>query len=413
MRALVPFLALILVAQPSACQSRQYDIRARTTTAFVQVAVVPMTSEAVLSDRTVLVVDGTIVAIGAAGEVTIPDGTTVIDATGQFLIPGLSDMHAHVRRREGNLPQDYLAQGVTVVRNMQGDPAHLAAREQVREGTLAGPYLYTAGPAISGFEQDRRHSIPAGPEEARAFVREHAEAGYDYIKVYSLLSRDIYDAVLDEAQTIGIPVVGHVPDAVRASRAMQAGQWSFEHLYGYFWELESEASELQGEWAPQRLFHAVAIDDSKLPALAEQTARAGVWNCPTLWRKNNFLTSPMAEEAWSDPALRRLGETNRAKLLKSLFDAGAGLLVGTDDRAEIIHEELKLFVAAGLSPYEALRASTTAPAEFLGEADRFGTVEVGKEANLVLLEANPLEDISNTSRISGVMMRGLWMPSGR
>jgi imidazolonepropionase-like amidohydrolase len=370
-----------------------------------------MTSEMVLEDQIVLITSGQISALGSANEVRLPEGTDVVDGRGQFLIPGLSDMHAHLRRAEGHRPEDYLAQGVTVVRNMQGVPSHVAFRDQVRAGRIPGPIVFTAGPAIAGRRIDRRHKVPESESEARALVREHSAAGYDYIKVYSLLSSEMYDAILDEAQQVGIPVVGHVPDAVRASHAIRAGQSSLEHMFGYFWELEAETSGIRGQWDPRRLFHAVEIDDARLSVLAERTARARVWNCPTLWRKSNYLTSPLAEDAWNTPELRALGEENRRRLLKALSAAGAGLLTGTDDRAEIIHEELELFVDAGLTPFDALHASTYAAAEYLGALNRFGTVEVGKDANLVLLRANPLDDIANTSAISGVMMRGVWMPA--
>ncbi|MGD2071567.1 MAG: amidohydrolase family protein [Gemmatimonadota bacterium] len=381
-----------------------------TTTAFVDVSVVPMMEEVVVGGQTVLVRDGTIAAIGPSADITVPEDATVIDGTGRFLIPGLSDMHAHVSDREGNRPQDYLAQGITVVRNMMGNERHLAGREQVRTGRLPGPHFTTAGAAISGARLGSLHRVPADAEEARRLVRDQAAAGYDYVKVYSLLSREIYVATLDEAAKVGIPVVGHLTDEVPLEMALELGQTSFEHMYGYFWALESDASELRGEWDPRRLFHAVEIDEHKLADVARMTASAGAWNCPTLWRKSNFLTSPLAEDAWNDPELRSLGESNRATLLVALFNANARLLTGTDDRAEIIHEELRLFVEAGLSPYAALRASTVAAAEYLGALDRFGTIEVGKEANLVLLEGDPLSDIGNTSRQVGTMMRGLWIP---
>ena len=146
---------------------------------------------------------------------------------------------------------------------------------------------------------DRRHRIVTEAEEGRKAVREQVAAGYDFVKVYSFLSREVYDAILDEAKKHGIPVVGHVPDAVRANHAIEAGQSSVENLYGYFWELESASSEIRGSWKPRRLFHAVEIDESKLVGIAAKTAAAGVWNCPTIWRKDNYLTAPIVKEAWS------------------------------------------------------------------------------------------------------------------
>lgn len=377
--------------------------------AITNVSVIPMDVEQVLENQTVLIAEGRITAIAPSGSIEVPPDAIRIDGRGRFLLPGLSDMHAHVRHADGRRPGDYLRQGITVVRNMQGEPSHLAFRARVQAGEEPGPLFFTAGQALAGSRLSDRHRIITEPEAGRAAVREQAAAGYDYIKVYSLLSREVYDAILDEAHTLGIPVVGHVPDDVRASHALASGQSSLEHFYGYFWELESDSSALQGRWDARRLFHAVEIDEHKLAEMARRTAQAGVWNCPTLWRKDNHLTSPMAREAWETPALRALGHANRMRLVKALHDAGAGLLVGTDDRADVVHEELALFVEAGLTPFEALRAATVNAALYLDRGDELGTVTVGKRANVVLLAANPLEDIRHTKTLVGVMIDGVWM----
>ena len=398
------------VCIPMACTAQSMQAEPGQPIAIINVSVIPMDREQVMENQTVLVSDGRITEIAPSRSLEVPANAFRIDGEGQYLIPGLADMHAHVRRIDGYMPEDYLRQGITVVRNMQGEPSHLEYRESVRSDGAPGLLFYTAGPALAGFQIDRRHRVIETPEEGRAAVREHVEAGYDYVKVYSFLSLEVYDAILDEAHSLDIPVIGHVSDDVRASHAIAAGQSSFEHFYGYFWELESASSTLQGEWEPRRLFHAVEIDDSKLAALATQTAEAGVWNCPTLWRKDNSLTSPLAQEAWDTPALRTLGHTNRMKLVKALHDAGAGLLAGTDDRAEIIHEELALFVEAGLTPFEALQTTTVNAAAYLELADEIGTVTSGKRANLLMLAANPLEDIRNTKAIVGVIVGGVWMP---
>ena len=390
------------------CTAQTMEFQQEKPLVITNVSVIPMDQEQVLANQTVLISGGRVTAIMPSGSMEIPPSAIQLDGEGRYLMPSLSDMHAHVRRKEGYRPQDYIRQGITVIRNMQGEPAHLAFRQHVES---EGLFFYTAGQALAGYRIDRRHRIIEQAEEGRVAVREQVDAGYDYIKVYHFLSREVYDAILDEARQLGIPVVGHVPDDVRASHAIASGQSSFEHFYGYFWELESAASSLQGKWDGRRLFHAVEIDDSKLAELAIQTTQAGVWNCPTLWRKDNYLTSPLAEDAWNTPSLRTLGHTNRMKLVKALHDAGAGLLAGTDDRAEIIHKELELFVEAGLTPFEALRTATVNPAKYLELSEEIGTVEVGKRANLVMLAANPLEDISNTKTIVGVMVNGVWMPT--
>ncbi|MEM7482343.1 MAG: amidohydrolase family protein [Acidobacteriota bacterium] len=384
--------------------------RSGSTVAIVDVSVLPMDREVVLPHQTVLIVGQRITALGPSDSVDIPEDALQIDGSGRFLMPGLSDMHAHLRRKDGHLPQDYLHQGITVIRNMAGDPDHLRLREALEAGEHSGPLFYTTGRPLTSSDLFPSHRLVETAAEGRAAVREQSAAGFDYVKVYSLLSKDAFDGIAAEAAALGMPVIGHVSDLVRLHHSIERGMSSVEHFYGYFWELESETSSLAGEWAPQPLFHAVEIDPAKLRELAELTAEAGVWNCPTLWRKNHYLTAPVAQEAWNDPALRALGEANRLALVKALHDAGAGLLTGTDDRAEVIHEELALFVEAGLTPYETLRAATVNAATYFAAADDFGTVAVGRRANLVLLDANPLADIRHTRAIHGVLINGDWMP---
>lgn len=404
----IVFLFCLLTASRIDCGTPNAPLHSDQPVAITHVSVIPMDHERVLENQTVLIAEGRIIAIAPADSIEVPADALQIDGSGRYVLPSFADMHAHTSRREGHRLEDYLRQGVTIVRNMQGVPSHLAFRAQVQDG---GPIFVTAGQALAGYRISDDHRIVTDTASARAVVREQAEAGYDYIKVYSFLSREVYDAIMDEAEALGIPVVGHVSDHVRASHAIASGLSSIEHFYGYFWELEAETSGLNGEWAPRRLFHAVEIDEAKLVPLAEMTAAAGVWNCPTLWRKDHHLTSSLAEDAWNTPALRTLGHANRMKLVKALHDAGAGLLAGTDDRAEIIHEELTLFVEAGLTPFEALQTTTVNAAAYLGLSEEVGTVAVGKRAHLVLLNANPLTHIRHTRNLVGVVVDGAWMPS--
>ncbi len=377
--------------------------------AIVDVTVVPMDREIALPHQTVVVVGRTITQLGPVDEVTLDPSAERIDGRGLYLLPGLADMHAHVRRKKGQRPEDYLEQGITTVRNMAGEPDHLEFRDRVRAGELAGPIVFTAGQPLTSSDQFRRHRQVSTAEEGRAAVRKQVADGYDFIKIYSLLSREAYDGILAEANERNIPVGGHVTDSVPITEALGSGLSSIEHLFGYFWYLESADSELQGRWAPRRLFHAVDLDPKKLAPIAEATARAGVWNCPTLWRKDNYLTAPMAKEAWETPELRRLAETNRRLLVKALHDAGAGLLAGTDDEPKVIHDELALFVEAGLTPFEALRTATVAPGNYLA-VPGLGTIAVGSPAHFLLLEANPLEAIENTRSIHAVVVNGTRIP---
>ena len=239
-----------------------------------------------MEDQTVLISGGRITEIAPSESIKIPTGFEQIDGQGRFLIPGLSDMHAHTSRKEGHRDEDYFRQGIMVIRNMQGEPGHLAYRQSLQSG---GPIFSTAGQALAGYRISNRHRIITDAEMGRTAVREQVEAGYDYIKVYSFLTLEVYDAILDEAHKLNIPVVGHVSDDVRASHAIASGQSSLEHFYGYFWELESASSPLQGKWDARRLFHAVELDDSKLVGLATKTAQASVWNCPTIWAQRQLL----------------------------------------------------------------------------------------------------------------------------
>lgn len=409
------FLILTTLAVPvlaSPAKAPDGERPASSTLAITDVNVLPLDREVVLPHQTVLISGNSILKIGPSTEVEVPNEARVIPGTGRFLVPGLADMHAHPKRSEGRGPGDYLREGITVLRVMAGHPSHLEFRELVRSGKAPGPIVFVAGQPLTSSDHFRSHRRVTSAEEGRIAVREQVAEGYDFIKVYSLLSLEAFDGIMEEANRLGIPVVGHVSDQVPIEHAMNAGLASVEHLFGYFWPLESASSTLQGKWAPRRLFHAVEIDPERLPAIAAATAAAGVWNCPTLWRKANYLTSPLAKEAWETPSLRALGESNRRQLVKALHDAGAGLLAGTDDQPAILREELGLLVEAGLSPYDALRTATVNAGEFLGLTG-YGTIAVGKDANLLLLEANPLADIANTKGVVGVVVNGVWIPRGK
>jgi imidazolonepropionase-like amidohydrolase len=426
---------VLLAAMDSSAASGQ---AIKTMTAFAHVAVIPMDRERVLEDATVLVVDGRIHEIGAAAAVAIPKHATVIDGRGKYLMPGLADMHAHTWDEE-DFPL-LLANGVTTIRNLFGGPTHLQWKRRIATGELNGsPTIYTAGPIIDGNPPIWPGPIVENADQARRTVAEQHAAGYDFIKVYSRLSRDAYDAILQESQARGIPVVGHVPDAVGLSAALRSGIKSIEHLSGYemLARKEIRAGE-EASWA--------RLDESQFAGIALETAKSGTWNCPTLvlfqhrvapgeveqlreflGRPEMRFVSPEIVRSWlpennylkhSTPARaassREKGDVMRKKLVRSLHDAGARLLLGTDYGNPFVvpgfslHLELRNFVAAGLSPFQAIRAGTSDAAEFMNAASEWGTVAAGRRADLILLEGNPLEDVSIVGRPAGVMVRGKW-----
>ena len=407
------------------------------TYAFVNVAVVPMDTERVLESHTVLVADGRIARVGPAGEVEVPDGATRIDGTGLYLMPGLAEMHAHIPG--SNAPAAYLentlflylANGITTIRGMLGEAAHLELRERAGRGEIVSPRIYTSGPSLNG------NSV-SSPAQAQEMVVDQAAAGYDFLKLHPGLSRAEFDAIDGAADEAGIDFAGHVSQEVGLERTLDARQATIDHLDGY-------VEAMAGPGAPASQFFGLnlvgRIDLDDLPALARETAEAGVWNVPTQALFPDFFGDP--ESLSQRPQLRYVppqmaagwagavrqqqanplfSEENglrflevRREILKALHDAGAGILLGSDAPQVFnvpgfsMHEELEEYVLAGLSPYEALRTGTVNVAAFYGrEADR-GTVAEGKVADLVLLRGDPLEDVAHLRNPAGVMYRGHWL----
>lgn len=358
--------------------------------AFVDVRVVPMDRKVVLPAHTVLVRDGRIEALGPAGEVTVPGDAEVIDGRGRWLMPGLADAHVHMGRAEAPL---YVSYGVTTVRNMWGWPGLREIVGSIEDGSLVGPtvYSYSSGldapPEYWPFTQ-----MVTTPERAREVVRAQLDRGWIGIKVYTDLSVDVYDAIVDETHALGRPVVGHVPARVGLERALAAGQRSIEHLLGYSQALTGSFAAWPGPF-----------DAEGMASLADRTREANTWNCPTI------------------EILRRAGRPgheNRLRAIASLHEAGAELLVGTDSGIDVtepglsIRSELAHFQGAGLTPYEALRDATVDVARFLGREGEFGVVATGARADLLLLSADPLERVENVGSLDGVLLRGRWFPGG-
>jgi imidazolonepropionase-like amidohydrolase len=402
--------------------------------AFVDVTVVPMDGERLLGHHTVVVQQGVVVALGPTAEVALPEDALVVDGRGRFLMPGLADMHVHVEEVDELLL--FVANGVTTVRNMWGNrgakrllglPDQLDLRDRIDRGELLGPTIYTAGPILEGRPAANPFmTVVTTPARAEREVARQAARGYDFIKVYDNLTPEVFQAIVEAARRHGMPVAGHVPLRVGLDAAVAGGLRTIEHLSGH---LDADAAEL-------------LVDPRELADAATSSAEGAVWNTPTfvIWQKRvpteadtsrpeMRYVSPRMQRIWRTFAsymaasIRYEGEDYAARMLalmrevvSGLHAAGAGLLLGTDtDNAYVIpgfsiHEELAHLVAAGLSPYEALRAGTAAAAEALGQPGVFGTVGVGARADLLLLEDDPLRDVGNVQRRVGVVVRGRWLP---
>lgn len=370
-----------------------------TTLAIVGASVVTMESEAVLHRQTILVSDGRIDLVGPDAAVQVPTEARRIEADGRFVIPGLADMHVHMNRGEAPL---YPQWGVTTVRNLWGFVELTAIVEDIASGALVGATIHSLSPGLDGPPAKwPQTQLILDPAAAAAVVDAQADAGYGTLKLYQDLRPDVFDAIVERARSRGLTFAGHVPHRVGLLRALDAGYSSIEHLSGYEAYLVGDALRIGFPvWAD--------VDVSQMSDLAGRTVAAGVWNCPTL----TVALEVMGVGVGSGAGFA----VNRRRMVRALRDAGAGLLAGTDSGIGLtepgasLHDELAELVEAGLSPYEALRAATIDAAAFLDETGAFGRVAPGLRADLVLLEANPLDDIAATRRIAGVVMRGVWRP---
>jgi imidazolonepropionase-like amidohydrolase len=402
-------------------------------------------------DTTVVIDGNRITSLGSSSKAA-RKAAKVIDAHGQYLIPGLWDMHTHVyfdrTASDGDdiiLPL-FLANGITGIRDMGSElDAVLNARERVASHRLFGPRMVVSGPMLDGPKsQYKAATAISTPEDGRRAVDLLKSRGVNFIKVQSGVPREAYFAIADESRKLGIPFEGHVPDAIRASEAISAGQQTFEHLIGIF-EASSpdETKYLTGTKSPA-LF--LASYDPALEAnIIELLAKQHVWQCPTLfWERGQWLVDVIdytkdpdlayAPHTWvdtiwphsqesilrsldTDPvAVRARFVDHELDIVRKLHSAGVPFLAGTDTPAGVdvipgisLHLELQRFVAAGFTPLQALQTATLNPAQFYNELDDYGTVQPGRVADLLLLKANPLTDIANTRSITAVIADGRYL----
>jgi imidazolonepropionase-like amidohydrolase len=444
MRHISLFVVLTLFMPFTAAQSA----RAGKALVITHVTVIDATGAAGKPDMTVTVLGDRIAAIERTSH-EIPKEGQVVDGRGKFLIPGLWDMHVHTNFGDW-LPGGeqiilplFIANGITGVRDMGGDLHQLREwRKQIDAGTILGPRMVISGPMIDGAPPHFPASVPvATAAEGRKAVDDLKQGGADFIKVQSYIPRDAYFAVAEESKKQGMTFVGHVPDAIRASEASNAGQKSIEHFTGIFEGCSTIEDELlKGPKGPRRVLE--TYSEPKCAALIALLAKNGTWQVPTLtwergqwliddldlsqspgakyaaatWRNKTYkkFTESILKELDTDPvAYRRQFIAKELDMTLAMHRAGVPLMAGTDTAAGVyvipgfsLHQELELFVKAGLAPMEALQTATLNPAKFLGRTNDLGTVETGKLADLVLLDANPLDDIRNTQKISAVVLGG-------
>jgi hypothetical protein len=422
---------------------------------FTNVNVVNMQNGMIARGMTVVIKQGRITGVAKVGFVAQGPEIQIVNAAGKYIIPGLWDMHVHSAFvspawDERVIYPLYIANGITGVRDMGGDPDVLESRrKRIDSGELLGPHLILAGPFLAAGKGDRQTIGVNTPEEGRQAVDAIEKRGLDFVKVLSV-SRDSYFAIADESAKQNIPFVGHVPHSISVREAVAAGQKSIEHLSGMLLACSSREDDLRAQgsaaltkhdYAAYRAIGAQIIlsyDTPRADALFLQLAKSNAWQVPTLaWTETNSrLDDP---ELQSDPRLKYvpasvrkewdpaklLGNTSPEdlaalkaeaardlELVAAMRKAGVRFMAGSDGPDPYVfpgfslHDELEWLVKSGFSPLQSLQAATLNPALFLRKSDEYGVVESDHAADLLLLEANPLDDIRNTRKIFGVVSGG-------
>lgn len=382
------------------------------------VTVISTTEGRAVPNQSVVVKDGRIAAVGPSASSQSDRGVRTINGAGAYLIPGLTDMHIH---EFGSSSQHLLnlLEGVTSVRDMDGFPWTLRMRDAVNRGELLAPNLYISGEILNGAPMGPYARVVTSPEEGRAAVRHDKAAGFDFIKVHNILKPEVYEAILDEAHKQGIDVVGHIPQGIKVADAIRLGQKTMEHFKGYI------------------LDEGLTISHEDY---VSATKGADVWLCPTFSTYRNYLRGAdvlraldlpeMRYTSWRDRINWKKGAAEPAtpqtearqrilpmseQIFKELLPVGARFIAGTDSGGGyalmpagfILHEELRIMQKDGLSPAETLRTATVNAAAAMGRSAEFGTIDLGKRADMVLLSADPLLDSANLSRIQAVIVRGI------
>ena len=450
-------LALCLLAACDVAPPKQNVL------AITHVNVIDATGTSIKADSTVLIEGDRITAISSSATFHLPTNTTVVNATGKFLIPGLWDMHVHWYQ-EKYLPL-FIANGVTGVRMMWGYPVHHEWKRDIEKGSLLGPKMFLASTLVDGPHPIWPGSfVASNAAEGCDAVRQARDDAADFVKVYSLLPRDAYFAIADEAKKRHIPFAGHVPMAVSVEEAAAAGQQSIEHLTGILPPCSSREAELlkaaqayltefstnnssRAYGTHARRENKIALESysvEKAAAVFSELKQNHTWQCPTFtvlrlftFASNPSITNdarlkympPDLRSEWNDAASSWLKNSSaesaaagkayfkkHLEIVGAMQRAGVGILAGTYTGNPYcmpgfsLHDELGLLVQADLTPMEALQAATLNAARFMGRENELGTVEQGKLADLVLLEANPLADIANTRNIAAVVVGGRLYP---
>ena len=440
--ALAAAAALTMGASAAAAQTG--------TWAFVDVSVLPMDRPGVVPGQTVVVRDGVITEVGPTASVRVPAGATRIEGAGRYLMPGLAEMHAHVppvadppRQALEDIMFLYVANGVTTIRGMLGSPYQIGLADELESGAMLGPTFYAGAPSING------NSAPT-PEAAERLIRAHAAAGYDLQKIHPGVSRATWDHMVAVAEEVGLTYGGHVPTDVGLVHALETGMSTVDHLDGYVRAVAGDDVQSQvnaGAIDLDALSRDPAAYDAAIDRIVARSRAADVYVVPTMYLWESLYGSPDPDDylglpemqyvsaaqrdAWRNqatapnrpnltPATRDAFFALRKRILKRLADGGVGVLMGTDSPQMFnvpgfaLHRELAVVEESGMTRQQILESGPIQVSRYVGDHlgldAAFGTVTAGNRADLVLLDANPLDDLDHLTRRVGVMVRGRWVP---
>jgi imidazolonepropionase-like amidohydrolase len=438
--ALLPalFVTALVTVTPAAQPSEP-------TLAFTSVTVVPLDRERTIADQTVVIRGDRIIAMTTSASAKIPEGATRIDGRGKFLMPGMAEMHAHIPGGASATDADmqrtlllFAANGITTIRGMLGEPRHLPLRDAVAKGAVVGPTIFTSGVS---FNANTAKSVA----EAVKMVQDQKAAGYDLLKIHPGVPRDVFDAVAAEANKLGLSFSGHVPADVGLERALSAKFRSIDHIDGFFeYAVRPDAPVDRSNPGFFGANLAAHLDPARLAKAVEDTRRAGVWIVPTQGLLEIFMSMATPEELAKGPGIeympppqvaawikQRQGfmaqpgfgkESNerflqeRRKLLKALHDAKVDIILGSDAVQTFsvpgfsIVNEMQAMARSGMSAYDIYVTGGPNVARFFNREKEVGTVAVGRIADLVLVDADPLASVANFAKQTGTMLRGRWHP---
>ncbi|MEZ4774602.1 MAG: amidohydrolase family protein [Bacteroidia bacterium] len=412
---------------------------------FTHVNVIPMDSERVMEDQSVVIGGGKILAVGDAGQISVPESAKVIDATGKYLMPGLAEMHAHIpvpREGQEDVVDEtlflYLSNGITTIRGMLGDPFHLELKARVAREEIVSPRIFTSGPSLNG------NTVP-DLKIADSTVRAQKLAGYDFMKLHPGIKREVFDKIVSTAKEVGMPYAGHVSIYVGIRHALESDYASVDHIDGYLEGLVPQSAGVKPEDNGFFGFNFTdLVDTSLIPELVDLTLSHNVAVVPTQGLLVRWTSTEKPEITIAEPEMKYMSPRTRdqwvqskfgfqrlenydsarvadfiairKKILKVLHEKGALIVLGSDAPQVFnvpgfsIQHELAAMLDAGLTPYECLVTGTLNPAKYFDREGEFGVVAKGSSADLILLDKNPLTDLSNMKNPSGVMYRGKWLP---